>query len=61
MEQAIYKVLDTIRYKHLIYTSRYGFEPMIGEDEIYVRGDLPRRIKKHFYKMNVSHPFLIFL
>lgn len=44
MEQAIFKVLNTVRYKHLIYTDNYGFENMIGYDELYVRGDLGRRI-----------------
>ena len=46
MEQAIFKIIDTIRYKHLIYSSNYGFENMIGENELYVRGDLPRRIQE---------------
>ncbi|WP_337982607.1 DUF2634 domain-containing protein [Lysinibacillus sp. C5.1] len=44
MEQAIFKVLNTIRFKHLIYTNNYGFQNMVGYDELYVRGDLSRRI-----------------
>lgn len=44
MEQAIFKVLHTIRFKHLIYTHNYGFQNMMGYDELYVRGDLARRI-----------------
>lgn len=46
MEQAIFKVLNTVRFKHLIYSSDYGFENMIGQDELYVRGDLGRRIQE---------------
>lgn len=45
MEQAIFKVLNTVRFKHLIYSDDYGFENMIGYDELYVRGDLGRRIQ----------------
>lgn len=46
MEQAIYKMFNTQRFAHIIYSDDYGFEEMIGENEIYVRGDLPRRIKE---------------
>ena len=46
MEQAIYKMFRTVRFAHMIYSDDYGFEHMIGENEIYVRGDLPRRIKE---------------
>lgn len=46
MEQAIFKVLNTVRYKHLIYSDNYGFQNMIGYDELYVRGDLGRRIQE---------------
>ncbi|UAW07795.1 hypothetical protein PVJ1_00061 [Psychrobacillus phage PVJ1] len=44
IEQAIFKVLNTKRFAHMIYSDDYGFENMIGEDEIFVRGELPRRI-----------------
>ncbi|MEG0261165.1 MAG: DUF2634 domain-containing protein [Lysinibacillus sp.] len=44
MEQAIFKVLNTIRFKHLIYSDDYGFEDMVGYERLYVRGELPRRI-----------------
>lgn len=44
MEQAIFKALNTIRFQHLIYTNNYGFQNMVGYDELYVRGDLARRI-----------------
>lgn len=46
MEQAIYKMFHTKRFAHLIYSDNYGFENMIGENEIFVRGDLPRRIRE---------------
>lgn len=44
MEQAIFKALNTIRFVHLVYTNNYGFENLIGYDELFVRGDLSRRI-----------------
>ncbi|MEC1178549.1 DUF2634 domain-containing protein [Metasolibacillus meyeri] len=46
IEQAIFKVLNTVRFNHLIYSDNYGFENMIGQDELYVRGDLARRIQE---------------
>jgi hypothetical protein len=46
MEQAIFKALSTIRFKHLIYSDDYGFENPIGHDEIFVRAELPRRIRE---------------
>ncbi len=45
MEQAIFKALNTIRFEHLVYTNNYGFQNMMGFDELYVRGDLGRRIQ----------------
>lgn len=46
MEQAIFKVLNTLRFAHLIYSDDYGFENMIGYEELFVRAELPRRIKE---------------
>ncbi|WJY27484.1 DUF2634 domain-containing protein [Sporosarcina trichiuri] len=46
MEQAIYKVLRTKRFAHLIYSDDYGFENMIGHERLFVQGELPRRIKE---------------
>ncbi|MFJ7916065.1 MULTISPECIES: DUF2634 domain-containing protein [unclassified Lysinibacillus] len=46
MEQAIRKVLQTKRFAHLIYSDVYGFQNMIGEDRLFVREELPRRIKE---------------
>lgn len=46
MEQAIFKVLKTTRFAHMIYSDDYGFEEMIGDDRVFVRAELPRRIKE---------------
>ena len=46
MEQAAFKILNTVRFRHLIYSDNYGFENMVGHAELFVRGDLPRRIKE---------------
>lgn len=46
IEQAIFKILSTQRFAHLIYSDDYGFENVIGRDEIFVRGELPRRISE---------------
>lgn len=46
MEQAIFKMLSTERFRHLIYSDDYGFENPIGREEIFVRAELPRRIEE---------------
>lgn len=46
MEQAIRKVLQTKRFAHLIYSDDYGFQNMTGHERLFVRGELPRRIKE---------------
>lgn len=46
IEQAILKILSTNRFAHIIYSDDYGFENLIGYDEIFVKGELPRRIKE---------------
>lgn len=46
MEQAIYKMLNTNRFAHLIYSDDYGFESLIGHERLFVKGDLPRRIEE---------------
>lgn len=46
MEQAIFKSLKTVRFAHPIYSDDYGFENMIGHERLFVRGELPRRIKE---------------
>lgn len=47
MKQAIYKVLNTMRYEHIIYSWDYGFDVngIIGQDERYVRASLERKIE----------------
>lgn len=46
IEQAIFKILSTNRFEHLIYSDDYGFENPIGKDEIFVRAEIPRRIEE---------------
>lgn len=46
MKQAILKIFETKRFAHLIYSDDYGFEHMIGHERLFVRGELPRRIKE---------------
>lgn len=46
MKQALYKAMNTVRFAHMIYSDDYGFEEMIGEDRVFVRAELPRRIKE---------------
>ena len=47
VNQAVYLILSTERYKHLIYSWDYGVEllDLIGKPMPYVRAELPRRIK----------------
>ena len=46
--QAVYLILSTERYKHIIYSWDYGVEllDLIGKPMSYVIADLPRRIKE---------------
>lgn len=48
MKQAIYKILNTERYDHVIYSSNYGVElkELIGEHVAYVVPESERRIKE---------------
>ena len=46
MEQAIFKVLNTVRFEHLIYSDDYGFEGLTGKEEMFVRAELPRRLEE---------------
>lgn len=48
MEQAIYLILNTERYKHEIYDWNYGVElaDLFGKDKAYVYSELKRRIKE---------------
>lgn len=48
MEQAVYKILDTQRYEHVIYDWNYGFEvsDLFGKPKPYVYSELKRRIRE---------------
>ena len=48
MEQAIYLILNTERYKHEIYDWDYGVEltDLFGKDKAYVYSELKRRIRE---------------
>ncbi len=47
LEQSIYKILNTERYKHNIYSWNYGIEllDLLGKDVNFVCLELPKRIK----------------
>lgn len=48
MEQVIYKILNTDRYKHEIYNWDYGFEisDLFGKSKPYVYSEVKRRIRE---------------
>lgn len=48
LEQAIYKVLSTEKYKYPIYSFDYGIEleSLLGKDPDYVKIELKRRIEE---------------
>ncbi len=48
MEQAVYKILSTQRYRYLIYSWNYGIEleDLFGEPISFVCPELERRIKE---------------
>lgn len=48
IEQAVYKILNTERYQHIIYSWSYGIElaDLYGKPIPYVYSELPRRIKE---------------
>lgn len=47
IKQSIYKVLNTERYDHVIYSSNYGieFKDLIGQHVAYVMAESERRIR----------------
>lgn len=47
MKQAVYKLLNTERYKHIIYSWNRGIEllDLYGKSVTFVCSELPRRIK----------------
>ena len=48
MEQAIYKIINTERYQHIIYSWNYGIElqDLFGQPIPYVYAELQRRIEE---------------
>lgn len=48
IKQAVYLILSTERYRHIIYSWDYGVElvDLIGKPIPYVMSELPRRIKE---------------
>ena len=46
VRQAVFKMLHTERFRHLIYDANYGTEwiGLIGQDPVFVRSELRRRI-----------------
>ncbi len=48
IQQACYKILNTERYQHIIYSWGYGIElqSLFGKPIPYVYSELPRRIKE---------------
>lgn len=48
VRQAVYKVLNTERYKHVIYSWNYGVElqDLFGKPLPYVLPEIPRRIRE---------------
>jgi len=46
VRQAVFKILHTERFRHIIYDADYGSEltRLIGRDPVYVRSELRRRI-----------------
>ena len=48
VKQAIYKILNTERYRYLIYSWNYGVElaDLFGKPIAYVLPEIPRRIKE---------------
>ncbi len=48
LNQSIFCILNTERYDNLIYSYDYGteFQDLIGEDALYVKADIHRRIEE---------------
>jgi phage baseplate assembly protein W len=54
IKQAIYLILSTERYQHIIYSWDYGVEllDLIGKPMPYVMSEIPRRIKEALIQDN---------
>ena len=48
VKQAVFLILQTERYRHLIYSYDYGseLEGLIGRDPLFVQSELKRRIRE---------------
>lgn len=48
VKQAVYKVMQTERFEHLVYGPDYGgeFSSLVGKNSTYVRADAGRRIQE---------------
>lgn len=48
VRQAVFKILQTPRFEHLIYTSNYGHElhTLIGKDPLLVRSEAARMLRE---------------
>ena len=48
VKQAVFLILQTERYRYLIYSSDYGseLEGLIGRDPLFVQSELKRRIRE---------------
>jgi phage baseplate assembly protein W len=48
VKQAVFLILQTERYRYLIYTPDYGceLEGLIGRDPLYVQSEIKRRIRE---------------
>lgn len=48
VKQAVYKVLNTEKYEYPIYSFNYGIEleDLVGQDPVYVKIELKRRISE---------------
>lgn len=48
VEQAVYKIINTERYRHVIYSWNYGVElsDLFGKPIPYVLPEIPRRIRE---------------
>lgn len=48
VKQAVYLILHTERYEHLIYSTNYGSElkGLIGKDPLFVQSEIKRRVRE---------------
>jgi hypothetical protein len=46
LEQAIFKMLSTTRFNHVIYSDDYGLESLIGKEKMFIQAELPRQISE---------------